>query len=166
MIQSEKRKTDDRSGAHLLLGDTGDPSVGREMASRRIHVNPPRVLRDPDAGVRIKICEGLGNLKAKTKSACEGLLKGMARAARDEVVVRLHPVGERLPRSISGSPRVAISQSSTPMTRVGSSGSSTTLSKRKSLWITQLRDVVGLVRVEPAHAPARSSARSRCAPSS
>lgn len=86
VIQGEKRKTDDRSGAHLLLGDTGDASVGREMAARLIDVNPPRVLRDPDAGVRIKICEGLGNLKAKTKSACEGLLKCMSDEYEREAV--------------------------------------------------------------------------------
>jgi HEAT repeat protein len=86
VIQSEKRKTDDRIGAHLLLGDTGDASVGREMVSRLIDVNPPRVLRDPDAGVRIKICQGLGNLKAKTKSACEGVLKAMADEYEREAV--------------------------------------------------------------------------------
>ena len=38
---------------------------------------------------------------------------------------------------------VAISQSSTPMTRVGSAGSRTTLSKRKSLWMTQGRTSAG-----------------------
>ena len=39
------------------------------------------------------------------------------------------------------------------MTRVGSSRSKTRLSILKSLWITQLRDVVGLVLVEPRHHP-------------
>jgi HEAT repeat protein len=86
VFQSEKKKTDDRSGAALLLGDTGEAAVGRELASRLIDMNPPRVLRDSDAGVRIKICEGLGNLKAKTKSACEGLLKCMADEYEREAV--------------------------------------------------------------------------------
>ncbi len=77
VLKSEKKKTDDRSGAALLLGDTGEAGVGRELAARLIDPNPPRFLRDSDAGVRIKVCEGLGNLKAKTKSACEALLKCM-----------------------------------------------------------------------------------------
>jgi len=86
VFKSEKKKTDDLSGAALLLGDTGEAGVGRELAARLIDPNPPRVLRDSDAGVRIKICEGLGNLKAKTKSACEGLLKCMADEYEREAV--------------------------------------------------------------------------------
>jgi HEAT repeat protein len=86
VLQSEKRKTDDRSGAALLLGDTGEASMGRELAARLIDVNPPRVLRDSDSGVRIKLCEALGNLKAKTKSACEGLLKCMGDEYEREAV--------------------------------------------------------------------------------
>jgi len=86
VFKSEKNKTDDRSGAALLLGDTGDAGVGRELANRLIDFNPPRVLRDSDAGVRIKICEALGNLKAKTKSACEGLLKCMSDEYEREAV--------------------------------------------------------------------------------
>jgi HEAT repeat protein len=78
ILQSEKNKTDDRSGAALLLGDTGEAAVGREIVARLIDMNPPRVLRDADTGVRIQICKSLGNLKAKTKSVCEGLLKCMA----------------------------------------------------------------------------------------
>jgi HEAT repeat protein len=87
VFQSEKNKTDDRSGAALLLGDTGEAAVGRELAERLIDKNPPRALRDSDSGVRIKICEALGNLKAKTKSACEtGLLKCMADEYEREAV--------------------------------------------------------------------------------
>ena len=87
ILQSEKNKTDDRSGAALLLGDTGEAAVGRELAERLIDKNPPRYLRDSDSGVRIKICEALGNLKAKTKSACEtGLLKCMADEYEREAV--------------------------------------------------------------------------------
>jgi HEAT repeat protein len=86
VFKNEKKKTDDRSGAALLLGDTGEAGVGRELVSRLIDFNPPRVLRDSDAGVRIKICEGLGNLKAKSKSACEGLLKCMSDEYEREAV--------------------------------------------------------------------------------
>lgn len=86
VLKSEKKKTDDRSGAALLLGDTGDASVGRELAARLIDPNPPRALRDSDAGVRIKLCEALGNLKAKTKAACEGLLKCMGDEYEREAV--------------------------------------------------------------------------------
>src|SRR5204862_811478 len=78
VFQSEKNKTDDRSGAAPLLGDTGEAAIGRELAARLIDMNPPRVLRDSDSGVRIKICEALNRLKAKTKSACDGLRKSMA----------------------------------------------------------------------------------------
>jgi HEAT repeat protein len=87
IFQSEKNKTDDRTGAALLLGDTGEAAVGRELAARLIDMNPPRVLRDSDSGVRIKICEALGNLKAKTKSACEtGLLRTMSDEYEREAV--------------------------------------------------------------------------------
>jgi hypothetical protein len=86
IFQSEKNKTDDRSGAALLLGDTGEAAVGREIVARLIDMNPPRVLRDSDSGVRIQICKALGNLKAKTKSVCEGLLKSMADEYEREAV--------------------------------------------------------------------------------
>ena len=87
IYQSEKNKTDDRIGAVLLLGDTGEAAVGREVSARLIDANPPRVLRDSDSGVRIKIAEALGNLKAKTKSACEtGLLRSMADEYEREAV--------------------------------------------------------------------------------
>ncbi len=78
IFQNEKRKTDDRSGAALSLGDTGESALGRELVSRLIDMKPPRVLRDADSGVRIQICEALGNLKSKTKAPCEGLLRCMA----------------------------------------------------------------------------------------
>ncbi|HZE96634.1 MAG TPA: HEAT repeat domain-containing protein, partial [Planctomycetota bacterium] len=86
VLQNEKKKTDDRSGAALLLGDTGEAAVGRELAARLIDMNPPRVLRDSDSGVRIQICKALGNLKAKTKSACEALLKCMSDEYEREAV--------------------------------------------------------------------------------
>lgn len=86
IFQSEKNKTDDRIGAALLLGDTGEASLGRELAARLIDMNPPRVLRDADSGVRIKICDALGNLKAKTKSACDGLRKAMSDEYEREAV--------------------------------------------------------------------------------
>jgi len=87
VFQSEKNKTDDRMGAALLLGDTGEAAVGRELAERLIDKNAPRQLRDSDSGVRIKIGEALGNLKAKTKSACEtGLLRSMADEYEREAV--------------------------------------------------------------------------------
>ena len=44
------------------------------------------VLRDSDSGVRIKICEALNRLKAKTKSACDGLRKSMADEYEREAV--------------------------------------------------------------------------------
>ncbi len=78
VLVDEKRKTDDRSGAALLLGDTGDAAQAKALSERIIDPNAPRVLRDPDAGVRIKICEALGNLKAKSKTACGRLLMVIA----------------------------------------------------------------------------------------
>jgi HEAT repeat protein len=86
VFRSEKKKTDDRSGAALLLGDTGEAGLGKELAARLIDVNPPRVLRDSDSGVRIQICAAMGNLKAKTKSSCEALLKTMSDEYEREAV--------------------------------------------------------------------------------
>lgn len=86
ILRDEKKKTDDRSGAALFLGDTGETGVGRILIDRLLDVAPPRQLRDSDSGVRIQICEALGNLKAKTKSACDGLRKSMADEYEREAV--------------------------------------------------------------------------------
>jgi HEAT repeat protein len=86
ILKNEKKKTDDRSGAALLLGDTGESAVGSILIERLLDMNAPRVLRDPDSGVRIQVCEALGNLKAKTKTACEGLRKCMADEYEREAV--------------------------------------------------------------------------------
>jgi HEAT repeat protein len=85
-LLDEKRKTEDRSGAALLLADTGDAAQAKVLSERIIDVNPPRVLRDADPGVRIKICEALGNLKAKSKTACGRLLSVMAEDGEREGV--------------------------------------------------------------------------------
>jgi len=55
------------------------------------------------------------------------------------------------PRSISGSPTVAISQSRTAIGRVGSSRSRTRLSKRKSFVDHAVRDIGRLVGIQPGH---------------
>jgi HEAT repeat protein len=80
ILKDEKKKTDDRIGAALCLGDMGDPALGRPLALRLTDENPPRVLRDQDPGVRIKICEALGNLKenGKTLTVIERLINSMA----------------------------------------------------------------------------------------
>jgi HEAT repeat protein len=79
VLKDETKKTDDRIGAALSLGDMGDPALGKELSLRIIDPNPPRVLRDPDSGVRSKICEALGNMGdgAKKKTIVENLLRAM-----------------------------------------------------------------------------------------
>ena len=64
VFKDEKRKTDDRGGAALTVGDTGDVELGKKASEQLVDMNAPRVLKDADPGVRIKICEGLGNLIA------------------------------------------------------------------------------------------------------
>jgi HEAT repeat protein len=80
VLMDERRKTEDRIGAALSLGDMGDAAIGKNLSERLIDPNPPRVLREPDPGVRIKIAEALGNLGAagKVKSVVERLLSSMA----------------------------------------------------------------------------------------
>jgi len=80
VLMDERRKTDDRNGAALALGDMGDASVGKNLSERLIDPNPPRFLREPDPGVRIKIGEALGNLGSvgKVKSVVERLLRTVA----------------------------------------------------------------------------------------
>ncbi len=79
VLRDERKKTDDRMGAALALGDMGDPVLGKELSARIVDVNPPRLLKDQDAGVRIKVCEALGNMadKGKIKSVVERLLSAM-----------------------------------------------------------------------------------------
>lgn len=67
VLKDDKRKTDDRSGAALALGDSGDPAIAKTLVEQLVDMNPPRILRDQDPGVRIKICEALGSLKDKAK---------------------------------------------------------------------------------------------------
>ncbi len=55
-----------------------------------------------------------------------------------------------VPRSISGSPTVDISQSSTPTTRTGSAGSSTMLSYLKSLWMNAAEGAPNSVGIRSA----------------
>jgi HEAT repeat protein len=88
ILRDERKKTDDRIGAALALGDMGDPVLGKELSGRLIDVNPPRILKDQDAGVRIKICEGLGNMgeKGKIKSVAERLLSSMGSDDEREAV--------------------------------------------------------------------------------
>jgi HEAT repeat protein len=74
VFKDEKRKTDDRGGAALSVGETGDVELGKKASEQLIDLNAPRVLKDADPGVRIKICEGLGNLKSKSKTIVDRLL--------------------------------------------------------------------------------------------
>ena len=56
------------------------PSLAKELAMRLVDENPPRVVKDEDPGVRMKLCEALGNMsdKARTLPVVERLLKCMA----------------------------------------------------------------------------------------
>jgi HEAT repeat protein len=78
IMRDEKNKTDDRGGAALLLGDTGDGALAKLLSDRIVDLNAPRELRDPDAAVRIRVCEAIGNLKAKSKIACDRLFLVMS----------------------------------------------------------------------------------------
>jgi HEAT repeat protein len=89
VFTDEKRKTDDRSGAALALGDSGDPAIGKTLSEQLVDQNPPRVLRDQDPGVRIKICEAIGNLKeAAKKKAIVGALVACLRDENEREAVR------------------------------------------------------------------------------
>ncbi len=89
VLEDEKRKTDDRIGAALALGDSGDPALGKTLVERLVDLNPPRVLRDQDPGVRIKICEALGNMKdAAKKKTIVGYLVQCLRDEEEREAVR------------------------------------------------------------------------------
>jgi HEAT repeat protein len=73
VLLDERRKTDDRGGAALMIGDAGDVEAGKVLIWRLRDKNAPRDLKDQDAEVRMRICEGLGTLKAKNKGIVEAL---------------------------------------------------------------------------------------------
>ncbi len=86
VLRDEKAKTDDRIGAALCLGDTGDPAIGKALVIRLIDENPPLVLRDQDPGVRIAICQALAALKAKRLTVVEKLVDAMSDENEREAV--------------------------------------------------------------------------------
>lgn len=86
VLKDERRKTDDRGGAALTIGDTGDADAGKTMSEQLIDMNAPRVLKDQDPEVRMRICAGLGNLKAKSKPIVDRLLQCMADEEEREAV--------------------------------------------------------------------------------
>lgn len=81
-----KRKSEDRIGAALSLGDTGDVAAGKPIVLRLVDKDPPLHLRDEDAGVRIALCDALGDLKAKTLTVVEKLIQSVADEAERESV--------------------------------------------------------------------------------
>lgn len=61
--EAEKRKTYDRIGASLAIGDMEDGNLAKGLARRLRDENAPRELRDGDPGVRMAMCKALGNMK-------------------------------------------------------------------------------------------------------
>jgi HEAT repeat protein len=86
VVKDERRKTDDRGGAALTIGDSGDAEAGKMLSEQLIDMNAPRVLKDQDAEVRMRICDGLGALKAKNKAIVDRLLQCMADEEEREAV--------------------------------------------------------------------------------
>jgi HEAT repeat protein len=112
VFKDEKRKTDDRGGAALAVGETGDAELGKKSSEQLIDLNAPRVLKDADPGVRMKICEGLGNLKSKSKTIVERVLQCLGdeterEAVRDAAYAALKAIFEVDPDA-AGSPDVKL----------------------------------------------------------
>ncbi len=89
VLREGKNKTDDRIGAALCLGDTGDAALGKDLAYRLVDENPPLKLKDQDPAVRIAVCQALEALKAKRLTVVEKLVQAVAdederEAVRDE----------------------------------------------------------------------------------
>ncbi|MFN3484342.1 MAG: HEAT repeat domain-containing protein [Planctomycetota bacterium] len=79
VVRDERRKTEDRIGAALSLGDMAEPAYAKALSERLVDLNPPRVLRDPDPGVRMALCRAIGAMgeKAKLRSVVERLIQSM-----------------------------------------------------------------------------------------
>jgi hypothetical protein len=56
------------------------------LSEQLIDMNAPRVLKDQDPEVRMRICAGLGSLKAKNKPVVDRLLQCMADEEEREAV--------------------------------------------------------------------------------
>ncbi|HLY74749.1 MAG TPA: HEAT repeat domain-containing protein [Planctomycetota bacterium] len=80
VFAEDHRKSEDRRGALLCLEDRHDPSVGKSLAQRLVDSNPPRMVREPDAGIRIAICEALGTLRNRgmTFIVVDALIRSLA----------------------------------------------------------------------------------------
>ncbi len=79
VLRDERRKTDDRIGAALSLGDMAEPGYAKALSERLVDLNPPRVLRDPDPGVRMALSRAIGTMgeKAKLRTVVERLIQCM-----------------------------------------------------------------------------------------
>lgn len=102
VFRDEKRKTDDRRGAALCLGDMGDPGLAKQLALRLRDENPPRFLRDQDPDVRIAICRALSSLKVKTAPVVRSILDAMKdederEPVRDAAFEALKILAEQVP---------------------------------------------------------------------
>jgi HEAT repeat protein len=86
VLKNEKNKTDDRIGAALCLGDSGDAGLGKKLVLRLTDENPPLVLKDQDPAVRIAICQALGTLKAKRLTVVERLIQAVTDESEREAV--------------------------------------------------------------------------------
>jgi HEAT repeat protein len=88
ILRDEKRKTLDRIGAALAIGDTGDAKLAKHLVFRLVDENAPRFLRDPDPEVRIAVCRAMARMKAKTLLVVERLLQAMGNEQDEREQVR------------------------------------------------------------------------------
>ncbi len=111
-LKDEKRKTFDRMGAALSLGESGSLKMAVELSKRIIDVNPPRLLKDIDPFVRIAVCQALGILKLKSLAGANALSlvladEAEAEAVRDAAYKALCAIADKDPDK-EGSPEAAL----------------------------------------------------------
>ncbi len=150
MIRSSGRSLGNRlRGLPCELADTGiersEPGIARKSASesdidllddhrdleQAKHMIVAHVARAKSSSLGVSLHQFLARQRTRkprwADERCRQLLD----------LGRLDPIPELVPKSMSGSPMVAISQSNTVETCAGRSGSNATLSNLKSLWMSE-----------------------------
>ncbi len=89
VMKNEKndRKSSDRVGAALAMGDMGVAKYAMGMVWRLVDQNPPLLLKDPDPAVRAAVCRGLGTMgdNAKFRDVGEKLLEAIATEDSEQI---------------------------------------------------------------------------------
>ena len=78
-----ERKSDDRLGASLSLGDMGDPLSSNRLIYSVVDENAPHLIKDFSSSVRSAGCRSLGRIRSRYVSVVGGLITALKDDSKD-----------------------------------------------------------------------------------